>query len=422
MLSIFRTCGLNSRCPKYIILTSAWKGVRRLMKKMRYAAIISLFILILTTTLASAEGTNEENQPVEPEPRVIRHIILVSVDGLTNSTMNAAHAPNLNGLASQGVKTSAIGVLPPDFPNFAASLLTGSDPSIHGFTTAGKQIKTETLPDTAIRYGRTAAYVTPASGLPKGLFRHTGQFRVTVHEVNTGDNQSVMKKSIEVFGQKHPYFLGITLSLKSSSGKAGAIVSVDNEIGKLFRALNANNIFNETLVIITGNVNKSTNSVSLGKSQLMVPVIMAGPGLKSSVNLPPIRIIDIAPTAALLSGMKLSPESNGLVIWNALKAGNGFVEENLMLKRVKDLSSENVRSAEFIYRLQEEKRLVRAEQDQLNAEKLKIQQTISGKEQEIEHLKLRIILFKMICAIAACIFGAGYILEYFYLRKKFLMF
>lgn len=395
------------------------------MKKMRYAAIISLVILILTAALAGAEvnkeGNKEGNQPDQPKPRVIRHIILVTVDGLTNSTMNSAHAPNLTGLAAQGIKSSAVGVLPPDFPNFAASLLTGADPVIHGFTAAGKQIKTEALPDTAIRYGRTAAYVSP-EGMPKGLFRQKGQSKVELYEGTTSDNKNVMGKAIEVFNQKHPYFLGVNLSLKSSGSKVRTLTGVDNEIGRLFRALNSSNLFNETLIIIVGNVDRNTSSTSQGKSELMVPVIMAGPGLKVSVNLPPIRIIDIAPTAALLSGMKMSPESNGFVIWNALKSGNGFVEENLLLKRVKDLSSENVRSAEFIYRLQEEKRLVKVEQDQLNAEKLKIQQTISGKDREIEKLKLRTNLFKMIGAVAVCIFGAGYILEYFYLRKKFLMF
>lgn len=392
------------------------------MNKMRCAAILSLVILLLTSALAGAEGTKEENQPVEPESRVIRHIVLVTIDGLTNSTMNSAHAPNLTGLAAQGIKSSAISVLPPDFPNFAASLLTGSDPDIHGFTTAGKQIKTEALPDTAIRYGRTAAYISPAGALPKGLFNQKGQSKVASYEVDTNENQGVMKKAIQVFGEKRPYFMGIKLSLKSSASKAKAMTGVDNQIGMLFQALNSGNLFNETLIIVVGNVNGNTSSISQSKSELLVPVIMAGPGLKVSVNLPPIRIIDIAPTAALLSGMKMSPESNGFVIWNALKSGNGFVEENLLLKRVKDLSGENIRSTEFIYRLQEEKRIVKVEQDQLNSEKLKIQQTIAGKDREIESLKLRINLFKMICTVALCIFGAGYILEYFYLRKKFLMF
>lgn len=392
------------------------------MNKMRCTAIISLIILLFTSALAGAEGNKEENQPVQPESRVIRHIILVTVEGFTNSTMNSAHTPNLTGLAAQGIKSSAIGVLPSDFQNYAASLLTGADPGVHGFKAAGHQIKTEALPDTAIRYGRTAAYVSPMGALPKGLFKQKGQSKVAIYEVNTGDNNSVMGKAIKVFDQKRPYFMGIKLSLESSTSKVRAVTRVDNEIGRLFQALNATNLFDETLIIVVGNVNSNTSPSSQNKNELLVPVIMAGPGLKVSANLPPIRIIDIAPTAALLSGMKMSVESNGFVIWNALKSGNGFVEENLLLKRVKDLSSENVRSTEFIYRLQEEKRQVKLEQNQLNAEKLEIQQTIAGKNQAIEHLKLRINLFKIICVVAVCIFGAGYILEYFYLKKKFLMF
>jgi len=77
-----------------------------------------------------------------------------------------------------------------------------------------------------------------------------------------------------------------------------------------------------------------------------------------------------------------------MVLWNALRSGTGFIEENLLLKRVKDLSHANIKSIGDIYRLNEEKGLVKTEKENISREKSIMQKTVDGKNAEIKTLKI----------------------------------
>lgn len=414
------------------------KGVKSLMNRFKLIAIISFLCLAVISGTAGAqpEGTDRREgsdgrEVPQSEKRVIKHIILITVDDLSDRKMGAASTPNLTGLAARGIRTSAVGVLPANFAAFTASLLTGADPEVHGFVGGESRLKTATVPDIAAKYGRTATYISRIGSIPKGLFNQKGEQIVKSYEVASDENRRITAEAIKVFEREKPYFLGIKLSLNekdyqgSQKAKtAKAMMSLDTEIGKLFEAFTLGGIFNDSLIIVAGGCSapRSMENLTTNEKELMVPVIMAGPGLKVAANLPPVRITDIAPTAALLSGMQMPPESNGFILWNALNPGNGFVEQNLLIKRVKDLSQENARSAVENYRLGEEKRLVKAEKEHVNSEKQKIQKTIESKERYIDTLKLKITLMKFAGTMALGIFGLGYVIEYFYLRKKFLMF
>ncbi len=402
------------------------------MNRFKLITTICIFCLAMLSGTASAqpEGADKKEE-AKPEQRVIRHIILITVDELSDRKMESVSTPNLSGLAAQGVRTSAVGVLPANFPSFAASLLTGADPGIHGLLGPKDQIKTSALPDIALKYGRTAAYVSQTGSIPKGMFNQKSKTEVKSYEVASGENHRLMAEAIKVFERERPYFLGLKMSLNEDNFQGNqkaktvkAMSALDVEIGKLLGVLSSSNVFNDTLIILVGNcgASNSLNALSKDDKQLMVPVIMAGPGLKASVSIPSARIIDIIPTAALLSGMQMPPESNGFVLWNALKPGNGFVEQNLLIKRVKDLSKENTRSTVENYRLMEEKRLAKAERENVELEKQTIQKTIESKDLHIKSLNLRISLLKLAGFIAFGVSGLGYVVEYFYLRKKFLMF
>lgn len=402
------------------------------MNKLKLIMMISLLGLTMISGIVGAQPeASDKKEDNKPEQRVVRHMILITVDDLSDRKMAAASTPNLNGVAAQGVRTSATGVLPANFPAFAASLLTGTDPDIHGLLNAADAAKTATLPDIAAKYGRPAVYVSHAGTIPKGLFNQKAGFKIKNYEVAASENHRVMSEAIRVFKQEKPFFLGIKMSMNENifqgnqkAKTAKALNAADTQIGKLLSTLNSEGVMNESLIIVVGNsgVPSSKGVLSKDDKEFMAPVIMSGPGLKVSASIPPIRVTDIAPTAALLTGMQMPPESTGFVLWNALRPGNGFVEQNLLIKRVKDLSEENARSTVENYRLVEEKRLVKAERERVELEKQMIQKTIEQKDLYIKSLNLKISLFKLAGVIATGIFGLGYAVEYFYLRKKFLMF
>jgi membrane-anchored protein YejM (alkaline phosphatase superfamily) len=287
------------------------------------------------------------------------------------------------------------------------------------------KLKTLSLPQIISKYGRTSVFISKAGSTPQAAVT-SGENTVQNIQVNTKNNKILIDKAIEVFNQRQPYFMGIRLigGRGNKSEQAKGINTVDEQIGRLLAALRANGVYDQCLIAVTGNYGDIDNQFKQSNrvEDLMVPVIITGPGLKSGAVLPPVKITDIAPTIALLTGVQISPESNGLVLWNALRSGTGFIEENLLLKRVKDLSEENIKSFGGIYRLNEEKGLVKTEKENITLEKTIMQKTVEGKNAEIKTLKLKITFLKLVGIITVAVFGLGYAVEYYYLRKKFLMF
>lgn len=400
------------------------------MKKIKWIIILALITNLITCNMVTAinEEQTDQIRADQPEQKVIKHIIMITLDEIYDKQMISAHTPNINGLAARGIRTSAINVLPANYPAFIASLLTGCDPNIHGFFASGQQIKAAVLPEIACQYGRTAVFISGSNSVPKGLFTGQGENKVMNYQVLNNTDKIIMDKAIKIFSEKRPYFVGIRLAISgrqmSSDDKARAINQADAEIGRFLNVLNSYGVENESLIIVAGNysIHPDLSNLSKDNNELMIPTIMAGPGLKTGTTIPPVRIVDIAPTIALLSGMQISPKSNGNILWNALKSGTGFMEENLLLKRIKDLSEDYSRAIGLINRLEEEKRLVRVEKEHVNEEKLKIQKTIEGRDKQIKELKWKISLLKLLGVLLISMCGAGYLAEYLYLKKKFLMF
>ncbi len=404
----------------------------------KFKWIIILTAVIGFTVCAGAAGETEKKMDGagtgQLEPKIIKHIIFITVDGLTDQQIQSAYTPNINGLAASGVKTAAIGVLPANTVTFMASFLTGADPSVHGWTEPDQRTKTRLFPEIVGGYGRTCAYVSHPDSLSEGFFNRPGEGGIKYSEVKRNSNEAVVNKAVEVFKQDRPFFLGLklpglaaNLNNREKEGKAAAeaVNEVDGQIGRLLATLRSAGVYEQSLIVLTGIYSGPGRGVRErlpDRSELMVPVVMIGPGLKSGAVLPPVKIIDLAPTVALLAGLQISPESNGMILWNALQSGTGFLEQNLLLKRVKDLSEENVKSTGVVYHLTEEKRLVKIEREKVNREKAMITQTINDRDNQIKGLKGNIRLLKIVVFVTVLVLGTGYLIEYLYLRKKFLMF
>lgn len=397
------------------------------MNKLKITVLLLALIMLAGTVGVRAENSQgtDKARTVEPERKPITHVVFITMDNVSDVALKMAYTPNINGLAASGVKTTAIGVLPANSTAYIASLLTGADPSVHGLTDDKLKLKTLSLPQIISRYGRSSVFVATAGSTPPAAVG-SGENNVQNVEVRAKNNQVLIDKAIEIFNQKHPYFIGIRLmgGQGNKTVQAKNINTIDEQIGRLLAALRTNGVYDQCLIVVTGNYGDIDNLFKQSGriEELVVPVTMTGPGLKSGVVLPAAKITDIAPTVALLTGVQISPESNGLVLWNALRSGTGFIEENLLLKRVKDLSDENIKSIGDIYRLNEEKRLVKTEKENIAVEKSSMQKTVEGKNAEIKTLKLKITFLKLVEIITIAVLGLGYAVEYYYLKKKFLMF
>ena len=266
---------------------------------MKIIKVLSVIVVIglLACLGANAQVVSEAEKAVQeqPEQKVIRHVLFVVVNGLTQERIEAAYTPNLNGLAASGVKTSAAGVLPVNLEAFTASLLSGADPSIHGITEPGSRIKVLTLPDMMAGSGRTAVFISPEGHFASQLFKRKGNGEVRVSEVSKNDNAVVVDEAVKLMTQEKPFFIGIllpgvTVELKGlGSGKEQAkkVNAVDEQVGRLLATLRARGIYEECLIVVTGYDGSSGKNMTeklIDSNGLLAPVVMTGPGLRTGEN------------------------------------------------------------------------------------------------------------------------------------------
>ncbi len=383
-------------------------------KKICCIVIMVIGGLLLSSGVWARETGEGQQQPIEQ--KVIRHIFFVTLDGVTENGLKNSYTPNLNGLASSGIYAPGTDVLPADTAYHLAAILSGADTEISGFNPVKHYIRTEVLPGMLKKYDRDAYYIAAQNTSAKKFFNTAHNSAKT--ELVSGNDQDIMAAALAAFEKNKPYFLGVVLSgAKNTTGRGTkyykAIGASDEQLGRLLLKLKTMGVYDETLIVVTG-----SNSSKL----TTVPVVLKGPGLKRGTLLPPVRIIDVAPTVAMLAGVNIHESSNGMVIWNGLAAGAGFVEEHLLQKRVKELSQGFMKATGSVYQLQEEKRLVHTEKEQLGKEKREIQNIIKQKDGKIKKLTNRIKVMQFTGVMLLVLCGLGYVLEYRLLRKKFLMF
>jgi hypothetical protein len=232
-----------------------------------------------------------------------------------------------------------------------------------------------------------------------------------------GRDGLVIDQVIKDFNENGTYFNVVVLPqlgrvLEKHGASSGEykkqLTATDNDVGRLLHYLHTEGMFEQTLFIVSGTHNQP-------------PLIFKGPPLKVGIALPPASLMDIAPTIAYLTGLEMK-QSEGMVLYNAMKSGGDRGEAYLLSQRVQDLSLAYSQAMEGLHRLEQEKTEVRKEQANISKEKQTIQQEIEQRDQEIEKLSNKIVLMKAIGIVLFVTFIVGYIIEYLILKKRFLMF
>ena len=331
---------------------------------------------------------------------------LIIVDGLQADALDNADAPNIKGLRSAGLKANrVISGCPEDSQLAISSILTGGKLLQDGNDQNILQLITD-------------------RGMKTALFDGTGKLKSLKAEVNYISNKSyngsdslVVDDVINELDKNNAYFNVIVLpGLRIVLEEHGAgsaeyrqqVADTDNQVGRLLHYLYTKNWYEQSLIIVTGTGEQP-------------PLIMKGLQLKAGTTLPPVNLTDIAPTIAYLLGIKMK-ETDGMVLYNAIKPQADRSETYLLTQRVEDLSEFCAIMMEGIYRLEREKAEVKQHQKLIANEKQLIQQEIEKRDQKIENLSSKISFMKITGVILLVIFILGYIVEYKILRKKFLMF
>jgi len=298
-------------------------------------------------------------------PRARPNVLLVTIDTLRADRLGCygyggAATPVLDGLAARGVRfATAVAHAPLTAPSHA-SILTGLLPLAHGVRDNGAFVlppSPTTLAEVLQRAGyRTAAFV---SGFPLdhryGFARgfstyddHLSRGRDpqrapyverTADEASRRAGEWIRAAPSPWFAWVHffdphaPYAPPPDLAARfASSPYDGEIAFVDREMGRLLAAVEAGP--GGTLVLVTsdhgeslGEHGEATHGVFVYDSTLLVPWIMAGPGIpRGRVARVVARGIDVAPTlldyAGLdapraIEGRSLRPAADGMEMEDA---------------------------------------------------------------------------------------------------------
>ncbi|MEG6615482.1 alkaline phosphatase family protein [Peptococcaceae bacterium 1198_IL3148] len=386
--------------------------------KVIFHIIISLLVVMLATMPVFAAPAEDSGSTTKEDVKVneetTKMVFLLIIDGLQDDALKNVSAPNIKGLSSAGLKVEKVAsVYPADTVSAVASVLTGSTPQQHHFTE-----ETTTLEAASI------LQVMEGKGIKTSLFDGTEKLKAFSNGVShactgpfNGKDSLVIENAVNELKDSNTYFNVLVLpQLRSIYQQQGInsneyreqLKDTDNQVGRLLHFLHTNELYDQSLIIITGTCGN-------------LPLIIKGPQVKVGDTIPPASLIDIAPTVAYLNGLKMDG-AEGLVLYNAIKPKGNRTESYLLSQRVQELSGAYANALDDMHRLEEEKNEVNKQQKKITQEKQMIQQEIKERDQKISALSSKITFMKVAGISLLIIFIIGYIIEYIILRKRFLMF
>jgi arylsulfatase A-like enzyme/Flp pilus assembly protein TadD len=297
-----------------------------------------------------------------PPPRTRPNLVLVTIDTLRADRLGCysnshIETPNLDRIAKQGVVfENAVTHTPLTAPSHA-SIFTGLYPTVHGVRdTGGFVLKTShpTLAEILRRQGwNTAAFV--GSSVLKAHFGFNQGFDVYEDEMpRPGPDRiaadyverragEVVDKAIAWLGSQSggPFFLWVHVFDPHSpydppspfrerySGRAyeGEVAYTDQELGRLFAAVETRSLPENTLVAVLSDHGESlsehgeyTHGVFLYDSTLRIAFLLAGPGVPKGLRVKQqARAIDVLQTLLDLMAIQAPPGVQGTSLVPALR-------------------------------------------------------------------------------------------------------
>ena len=328
------------------------------------------------------------------------HVILVVIDTLRADHLgfygyDRSTSPELDRWVARGlVFDQALAPSPWTLPTFG-SILTGLTPSRHG---AGARFQTEkkwrrapmsgdvaTLPETLGQQG----FATGAIVNNPFLREHFGAARgFDFYDYEKGRRADVVVDLAQDWISAHgaqPFFLMVHLidphlpydAPDSVAGRFGDVVDtsitkrgrkpivenlaaltesdyetigirydeevafVDQELGRLFGFLVEQDLWDQTLVVLTSDHGEELfdhggfeHGHSMFQELLRVPLVFWGPGITPGREAMPVSLVDLAPTILAATGSEVSEDLTGVSLWSSIQAGKRSPRRELLAQNI----------------------------------------------------------------------------------------
>jgi hypothetical protein len=290
------------------------------------------------TATATPTETLTATQTPTSAPSTHR-VVIVSIDGLRPDAILLAPMPNLIGLMQSGASSLGARTVFPSITLVAhASMLTGMCPSKHGVDW------NDYLPERGYAQGIDLFDIAHAAGLRTEMYVGKKKMQQITEPssldnfVLVNDSDSVlMDRLISDFPQDFGV-LFIHLVETDLTGHAygwlspeqlSTIQRADEALGRLFAELDARNLRDDTLIIVTADHGgNGQGHGSDSRENMTIPWIAAGPGIQPKTLTTLVHTMDTAATAAFALGLEIPYEWDGVPVYEAfgLPVGKPSVE------------------------------------------------------------------------------------------------
>ncbi len=330
----------------------------------------SLAVFLLSTLVACSTGSKPPEKSIPNSRHRDANVLLITVDTLRADYLSCygkrtVSTPNLDSLASRGVRfTQAVAQIPLTTPSHA-SILTGTYPQVHklrdieGFVLDNKL---PTLASIASQGGLETGAIVGAAvlnrrfGLSKGFKsyfddmqeeRAVGRLPGVVAELR---GEIVTRHAIEWLEKQSQSGIGTDPHRKfllwvhyydphfpydppdpyrsryAKDPYGGEVAYTDEQIGRLLGWLNDGHLLERTLVVLQSDHGESlgehgeyTHGVFLYESTIHIPLIVAGPGVpKGQIVTQQVRSIDVMPTVLDYLGLPPGSKVQGTSLMPAI--------------------------------------------------------------------------------------------------------
>jgi hypothetical protein len=372
-------------------------------------------VLIITAILGSGSAASGA---VTPEHKPINHVFLISVGGLNREGFVSNPTPNMKLLMLEGVASDKTLAIRSDTMEAAeTSLLTGALADAHQYLTAGDKVEVESIFDVLKRNGRSMLVVDGTGG-KLGTFAY-GEKEYKQLEARASSKQ-IMDEAFKSFSQNKPFFSYFyidectdALLRQDQDAYYHAIKNFDTQLGIFMNRLKESGLYNNSLIIVTSARSSSPSN--------QVPLIITGPGCNVNSVMSGTMIIDVAATISRLIGLEAPVSSKGIPIYGSFKLSESE-KQNMASTWIKDLQKDRQANWNMIFRLEDElSRTIRLVAS-IKEEKQSIFDFAGDREQLIIGLKSKLTVERAIWCGVMVIMLAGYVLQYFLLKRKYLLF
>jgi arylsulfatase A-like enzyme len=281
------------------------------------------------TTTASPTFTATSTPSITPTPTpLVRRVLILSIDGLRPDAIALAPMPNIMNLMQSGAYTlNAQTIFPSSTLPSHASMLTGYCPQMHGVDWNDYE------PENGYAIGTDLFDISHAAGFYTSMFVGKNKLQqLTGPEsldqfVYVNDRESVLvDRLLDEFPQDFGV-LFIHFPLVDGMGHEHGWLSpeqlsvafrADEAFGRLLAELDARNLRNETLIIITADHGgHDTTHGSSRPEDMTIPWIASGPGIQPKALTTTVHTMDTAATAAFALGLDYPDDWNGVPVYEA---------------------------------------------------------------------------------------------------------